>query len=372
MVVGSPAHGAQSPPVRIAVFNVYELTRAKLDEVDAAGRGRNTQLRHAAEVLQRVRPDVLVINEIDFSTTSDVARDFLERYLKVGQGGQAPLDFEFVFARPVNTGVPSGLDLNRDGDQTDPEDAFGYGRYPGQYGMAIFSRFPIESAAARTFQTLLWQRMPGHLMPDGLDGRPAYYSPESAARLRLSSKSHWDVPLLIGKHRVHLLASHPVPPIFDGPEDFNGRRNFDELRFWVDYLNGGDQAAYIVDDAGVGGGLPAKSSFVILGDLNADPLLSEKVYGRTAIAGLLEHPRVFDPQPKSDGRDESKRPYPGDPRSKTSDYGRIDYVLPSRDLEVSGSGVFFPAAGKELRPLVEGEQRASDHRLVWLDLKINH
>jgi Endonuclease/Exonuclease/phosphatase family len=373
MIIGVPLLQAENPPsVRWAVFNVFELKRAKLDDVDAAGQGKNVQLRHAAEILQRVRPDIVLINEIDFSATSDCARDFLERYLKVGQRGQAPLDYGFVFARPVNTGVPSGLDLNRDGDQADPEDAFGYGSYPGQYGMAIFSRFPIESAAARTFQTLLWQNMPGHLMPDGLGGRPAYYGPESAARLRLSSKSHWDVPIKIGERQVHLLASHPTPPIFDGAEDWNGRRNFDELRFWVDYLNGGDRAAYIVDDAGHKGCLPATTSFVIMGDLNADPLLGEKTYGRTAIAGLLDHPRVFDPQPKSVGHSESKRQYPGDPRSKTSDYGRIDYALPSRDLNVLGSGVFFPAFDDPLRTLVEGAQRASDHRLVWLDLNINH
>ena len=36
---------------------------------------------------------------------------------------------------------------------------------------------------------------------------------------RLSSKSHWDVPLRVGGEVVHFLVSHPTPPVFDGPDD---------------------------------------------------------------------------------------------------------------------------------------------------------
>ena len=53
---------------------------------------------------------------------------------------------------------------------------------------------------------------------------------------RLSSKSHWDVPIRIGRETVHFLVSHPTPPVFDGPEDRNGTRNHDEIRFWADYV----------------------------------------------------------------------------------------------------------------------------------------
>ena len=37
---------------------------------------------------------------------------------------------------------------------------------------------------------------------------------------RLSSKSHWDVPLSIGGRTVHFLVSHPTPPVFDDPPFF--------------------------------------------------------------------------------------------------------------------------------------------------------
>ena len=35
----------------------------------------------------------------------------------------------------------------------------------------------------------------------------------------------------------HLLASHPTPPVFDGDEDRNGKRNHDEVRLIADYIN---------------------------------------------------------------------------------------------------------------------------------------
>ena len=71
---------------------------------------------------------------------------------------------------------------------------------------------------------------------------------------------------MIGKNKVHLFLSHPTPPVFDGDEDRNGRRNFDEIKFWVNYISG-DSLLY--DDKGVKGGRNNKASFIIAGDLNA-------------------------------------------------------------------------------------------------------
>ena len=52
----------------------------------------------------------------------------------------------------------------------------------------------------------------------------------------------------VGK-TVHFLVSHPTPPVFDGPEDRNGTRNFDEIRFWADYVIP-SRSGYIYDDNG--------------------------------------------------------------------------------------------------------------------------
>ncbi|MBP8221271.1 MAG: endonuclease/exonuclease/phosphatase family protein, partial [Aeromonadaceae bacterium] len=55
---------------------------------------------------------------------------------------------------------------------------------------------------------------------------------------------------------------------------------------------------------------------------------------------------------------------------------RLDYVLPSRDLQVQGSGVFWPSAGEPGREWLadaadlERAEYSSDHRLVWLDLQL--
>lgn len=367
--------------VRVAVFNIWELSEEKVDQLDGDGHGSHPQLSAAAEAIQRLRPDVLLLNEIDVLEERNLARDFIERYLAVPQHDEVEaIGFEHVVYEPVNTGVPSGFDLNDDGSTDGPDDAWGFGRYPGQYGMAVLTNLPVDEEAIRSWRLLRWRSMPGHLMPDGEDGRPAWYSAEEAEALRLSSKTHLDVPIQLSDGRtLHLLASHPTPPVFDGDEDRNGRRNFDEIRLWAEILDD-DPAdeSWLVDDQGRPGGLPADQSFVIAGDLNADPF-NDTPYGgpegRPAIAQLLEHPRVRDAVPTGDDEPPGARvpadEYPGPPRSRTAAYGRIDYVLPSDDLAVAASGVFLPAEGDPLRRLVEGDGRASDHFSVWVDILID-
>lgn len=360
---------------RVATFNIFELSCAKIDAVDSpGGYGAHPQLRKAAEILRRVQPDVVLINEIDYSPSDNCARHFVERYLANPREGLASLNLPHLAYLPVNTGVPSGIDFTNDGDTTGPGDAFGFGTYPGQYGMALLSRYPLDAKAIRTFQRFLWNDMPGRLMPDGRAGRPAYYSAAAVRVFRLSSKSHWDVPVQVEGRVVHFLVSHPTPPVFHGPEDANGRRNFDEIRLWADYITGGTRARYIVDDQGRAGGLPAGSSFVLLGDMNADPFRDPPVYGRTAVSQLLEHPALRDPKPLGDGEwplRPDRTPYPADPHSLTSNVGRLDYVLPSRELEIAGSGVWYPHGDSPLSALVQPPEPASDHALVWLDLRVH-
>jgi hypothetical protein len=385
-MIASPALAESYPPppppgaVRVATFNIFELSCAKLEQKGPDNQPANQQLKNAAEILKRVRPHIVLINEIDYHPIGGCAKLFYERYLATNGDGLLGLEYPYSTYLAVNTGVQSGLDLNNDGDKNDAEDAWGFGEYPGQYGMAIFSSFKIDEKAVRTFQNFLWKDMPGNLMPDGQGGRAAYYPAKHALQLRLSSKSHWDVPVTLpGGRALHLLASHPVPPVFDGPEDRNGLRNFDEIRLWADYLTGGKKAEWLVDDQGRRGGLDPAAAFVILGDLNADPVQGERVAGhaKNSIHQLLDHPRVNPVAPVSQGdrpprtrRDGTPYPpYAGDPKTRTADYGRLDYVLPSRNLEVLGSGVYYPAEGDPRRHLVLGEGSASDHNLVFVDLR---
>ena len=371
---------------RFATFNA-SLNRAAEGQLiaDLSTPG-NIQAQNAAETIQRVRPDVLLINEFDFDAQGEAARLFQRNYLSVGHNGAAPIHYPFRFVAPSNTGIPSGFDLDNNGLVGGPNDAFGFGAYPGQFGMAVFSRFPILRRHVRTFQLFLWKDMPGALLPDD-PATPApadWYSPEELAVFRLSSKSHWDLPVLVGGRVVHALVSHPTPPVFDGPEDRNGTRNFDEIRLWADYVMP-SRGRYLHDDQGTRGGLERGASFVIMGDQNSDPLDGDSVPG--AAQQLLEHPRVNTSlTPSSPGGPEqaalqggANLTHRGDPAFDTADFAdvpgpgnlRADYVLPSRNLRMLEARVFWPLLTDPLFRLVGVFPfPTSDHRLVWVDVRV--
>ena len=367
------ATGAAGQSLRVATFNV-SLNRNSAGRLIAdLSTPNNLQARQVAEVLQRVRPDVVLLNEFDFDAAGDAARLFQDNYLSARQdttgSGSPPaaILYPYRFSAPSNTGVSSGTDFDGDGSIDD----FGFGNFPGQYGMVVYSRYPIDAAAARTFQTFLWGAMPGNRIP-------ANYTQDGIDAARLSSKSHWDLPIDVSGRRLHVLASHPTPPVFDDPVfDQNGRRNADEIRFWADYV---DPAAssYIRDDNGIGGGLAADQSFVILGDMNSDPLDGDSLPG--AAMQLLDSPRVnATVRPASAGGTEDSaieggvnNRHLGDPALDTADFGfpgnlRVDYVLPSTDLAVRSSGVFWPTTADPLSALASGTI-PSDHRLVYVDV----
>jgi hypothetical protein len=349
------------------------------------------QARNVAEVIQRVRPDVLLINEFDFAPPAvDLFRD---NFLEVSQNGARPIHYRYSFIAPSNTGIPSGKDLDNNGAVSGPNDAFGFGFFPGQFGMVVYSRYPIEYEDIRTFQFFRWKDMPGALLPDDPNSAaPAdWYSPDELDIFRLSSKSHWDIPVEIGDEDVHFLVSHPTPPVFDGPEDRNGTRNHDEIRLWADYISGGRQARYIYDDRGKRGGLKRGELFVIAGDQNSDPLDGDSIPGSAQL--LLEHPLVNATMtPKSKGAVEAaalqggaNTTHRGNPKFDTADFNdvapgnlRADYVLPHRSLRIEDSAVFWPVRSSPLFRLTGvfdfatwgavGGFPTSDHRSVWVDV----
>ncbi|MDG2222945.1 MAG: endonuclease/exonuclease/phosphatase family protein [Rubripirellula sp.] len=351
--------------IRVATFNasLYGKTEGQIMERLADRSDR--QAKNIASIVQHIRPDILLINEIDYDPQGDVAQLLATNFFAVGQDGQKPIVYPYIFAVSSNTGIDSGMDLNGNEKKDEPVDAYGYGTYPGQYAMAIFSRFPIKREAIRSFQRFLWKDLPNALFPTHPDTGKPYYSDKVWNRLRLSSKNHVDVPVSIDGQTLHLLACHPTPPVFDGIEDHNGCRNHDEIRFWSDYLQSAP-ADYLVDDAGNSGGLGKGESFVILGDLNSDPTSGDS--RQEAIRNLLLAQRVQDPRPQR-----MQEAPPADQQDSktafhTADFGRkrtmrVDYVLPSRDLPIRDSGVFWP--DKSDRRL-----KASDHRMVWVEVRI--
>lgn len=369
-----PAQPNQADTLRIALFNIKELSTEKLTLLDATGRGHDPQLVAAAELIAEVRPDILVVQEIDRPGDDEAgarpARLFLESYIRQFWP-EAP--FAHIFAGPSNTGRLSGLDLNSDGhvasaadegSREHGDDSFGFGTYPGQYSMAVYSSLPFDPASTRTFKDLLWLEIPGTHLPTD------YYPTEVAEALRLSSKSHWDLPVLIGESRLHLWVSHPTPPVFDGDEDRNGRRNFDEIKLWKLYADG----QTLTDDRGRTAAF-GEAPFVIVGDLNARPNENPTYEGRTAISQLLEHPRITDSGPWtiSEGGRAGRTAGPPDYRERAttgfSGGSRIDYVLPSTNLTITAGGVVWPDPADDPEGAAR-VQEASDHRLVWVDLEI--
>lgn len=385
---GAGHPGAGYRTLRAATYNL-SLNRATEGELVAdLSTGDDVQAATVAEVIQHANPDVVLLNEFDYSGDADpyAAADlFRENYLEVPQGTGKPVEYPYAFVAPSNTGIPSGFDLNNNGSVGGGDDALGFGLFPGQYGMVVLSKYPIQHDRVRTFQDFKWQDMPGALLPDDpATAAPAdWYSAEELAVLPLSSKSHWDVPVRVGRETVHVLAAHPTPPSFDGAEDRNGLRNHDEIRFWADYVRGGWRSWYQYDDEGRHGGLRPGSSFVIVGDYNADPVDGDSV--DAAIDQLLRHPRITDPRATSAGGPEASAlqaganlTHQGDPALDTADFAdttpgnlRVDYVLPSRDLRVRDAGVFWPVAADPLSRLTGVYPfPSSDHRLTWTDLKL--
>jgi endonuclease/exonuclease/phosphatase family metal-dependent hydrolase len=372
--------------LRVATFNIEDLRTSELQDPS------EPRPRLAAAILQQIRPDILLINEIAYdqpgapgwvkgSEPGQNGQRFADLFLAVPQGDGLDALRYSVFMRPVNTGVASGMDLDNDdrvsiepvlrsvddrlaeqtaADRAYGQDAWGFGTFPGQYGMALLVREGLEilEGEARTFQRLAWSRMPDALRPEDPITGESWYSPEEWEAMRLSSKSHWDVPIrLPGGPIVHALASHPTPPAFDGPEMRNRMRNHDEIRFWTDYL---EDADYLVDDEGRAGGLSKGRHFVVLGDLNADPGGGNSLGG--AIETLITHDRVngtFTPEATSSAAAELPHLDPSD----TARWGlRVDYVLPSAELEILDGGVWRHSAGSEIK--------VSDHYPVWLDIAI--
>jgi endonuclease/exonuclease/phosphatase family metal-dependent hydrolase len=376
------APAAGSDLVRVATFNA-SLNRASqgalLRDLSTPG---NDQARTVSEIIQRVRPDILLLQEFDHDAAGASLAAFQANYLGRPQNGQQPIHYDYTFFTGSNTGIPSGLDFDNNGAVGGGGDALGFGEFPGQYAMVLLSRYPIDAKQARTFRKFLWRDMPGALLPD--DARTAaprdWYSAAELAVLPLSSKSHWDVPVTVGKRRIHLLISHPTPPAFDGAEDRNGLRNHDEIRFWSDYLTAG-KSGYIRDDRGRKGGFPNEDAFVIMGDLNSDPVDGASLHD--AIETLIANPRIDATRvPYSAGAVEASAVQGGvnathraDPRFDTADFAdrfagnlRVDYLLSGNGLTPCSGGVFWPPHGHPAAGLVWGDPPpSSDHRLVWMD-----
>ena len=337
--VGAPPAPAPGT-IRIATWSP-DLTRKGpgllLKDITS---GTDPQVAAAVQVIAAARPDLVVLTGFDWDYDG-LALSAFARLLD-----EAGAIFPHRHASRPNSGMASGLDLDGDGRRGTADDAQGFGLFAGQGGMAILSRLPLGEVTDHS--AALWRDLAGNLMP------PA--APEVAGVQRLSSVAHWQVPVRTPAGELTLMAWSATPPVFDGPEDRNGRRNHDEAAFWLDRL--------------------PPDRFVLIGDANLDPVDGD---GRPdALRALIA--RTQDPEPRSPGAAAAPQAganatHQGDPALDTADWPdadgpgnlRVDMVLPSTDLTVTGSGVLWPAPDD---PLANTVAAASRHRLVWIDLEI--
>lgn len=429
-MIAAPAHATDS--VRFATFNaslnrdatgqlLSDLGNPLATSVSATVAKRIQQAHNVAEIIQRVNPDILLVNEFDFDQngiagsssipsalgySSQAAQLFQDNFLSASHGNAvrgvtSAINFAYRYTPTTNTGIASSLDLDNSGTIGGGNDAYGFGNFAGQYGFTVYSKYEI--VGVRSFQNFLWKDMPGNLLTNdtssGANNLANYYSPAEIGALRLSSKNHVDVTVRINGQDVHFLTAHPTPPTFDGSEDKNGKRNHDEIRFWADYVNG---ASYIYDDQGATGGLAGGAKFVIAGDYNADPHDGDSF--ANAINQLLSDPLVNTSlTPESTGgiaaatypsnNGSANQYHTGDPRFDTADFSdsapgnlRVDYVLPSANMDIEGAGIFWPVdsdtnvanttgelfdlVGTYNNPGLYSGLPSSDHKAVWVDVNV--
>ncbi len=124
--------------IRVATLNAGLVRKGAGMLVHEMVKG-SAQIDAVAEIILRVRPDILLLTKFDRDPAHRALTGFAER-LRAGVTGLEGLDYPFLYQGPVNTGLPSGHDLDGDGYRRGPRDAFGYGRFPGQYAMALMSR----------------------------------------------------------------------------------------------------------------------------------------------------------------------------------------------------------------------------------------
>jgi len=307
-------------------------------------RGEDAQIAAVVAVIAKADADVLVLMSVDYDLDGVALAALAERLAAAG------VAYPYRFALRPNTGRPTGLDIDGNGRLGEARDAQGFGFFSGNGGMAILSRLPIATAGVRDFSAFLWRDLPGGLSQAGA---------EEAAVQRLSTTGHWDVPLTLPDGgALHLLAWHATPPVFDGAEDRNGRRNHDETAFWLRLLEGALPMP------------PPPAPYVLIGTPNLDPVDGDG--RRDAIAALLASPALQDPRPPSP-RAEGQAAHTGDPALDTAAFGgevgalRVDMILPSAEFAVSAAGMIWP---RDDDPFASTVTLASRHRLVWVDLRL--
>ncbi|MEM9797558.1 MAG: endonuclease/exonuclease/phosphatase family protein [Pseudomonadota bacterium] len=294
---------------------------------------RDEQTEAALDVIAALDADILLLLDVDWDHGGLGLQALLDRLSDHG------CDYAHTVALKPVTGLPSGYDLDGNGALGEARDALGYGRFTGDSGLVLLSRYPLGPVT--DLSTELW----ADHGPDAAD-----LLPEGAERIvPLTTTAQWVIPLQIGSQTMTLITLAAGTPVYDGPEDRNGIRNRDELQ----------RVAALAADW---------QTPIVLGRANVDPMDGEGL--QEGIGALLAHPVLRDPAPRGYGGDGAG--HRGDPALDTVDWQgpgplRVDYVLPAQSLEVTAAGVLWPGPD---HPLFETLEVAGPGRPVWVDIAL--
>jgi len=285
-------------------------------------KNEDASLKAIRDVIGKAAPDILVLTDFDYDLEGRALAAFV-----------ASLDapFPYRFAIMPNAGVATGLDIDGNGRTGEARDAMGYGRFAGDGGMAVLSRYEIVTSEVHDLSTLLWRDLADATLPQ--NGDAPFFEPAVLDVLRLSSAGHWIVPVLLPDGTtLNILTFAATPPVFDGPEDMNGLRSRDELRLWEHVLDGKM------------GPIPA--NFIMAGLSNLDPNAGQG--DRAAMAGFLA---------RGDLQDRHAGTINADWGPESAGKMRVSYVLPAATWTVTDASGSAPA-----------QDIAGPHTLVWVDI----
>ena len=204
-VVGQPAHAQpRRDPIRFATFNASlnrsapaELTRLICKRPRRRPTNDSAQLRRGARDRRDQRPRR--------AADQRVRHRRRRRHRRPVAMFAALAGYHYFFTAPSNTGVPAGFDLNNNG-MVGGATTHRIRRVsrPVRHGRVL--EVPDRPDAVRTFQPFLGRTCPAHCC------RPtrrleSWYSPDELAVFPLSSKSHWDVPIDVGRQDVSTSSS---------------------------------------------------------------------------------------------------------------------------------------------------------------------
>lgn len=323
--------------LRIALFNT-ELSQKGPGLLLRGLTGKSLpQAEAVIDVIAATDPDILILQDFDWDLEARALRAMQTRL------SDRNLAYDYLFTARPNSGLPTGLDMDGDGRTGTARDAQSFGNFVGAHGIAVLSRYPLLEDQLVDFSAIVWRDLPWAKLPQHPNGTP-FPSPEAQAQQRLSSTNHWILPVTLPNDaQLDLMIFKATPPVFDGTEDRNGKRNHDEIAFWRHILDG-----HL--------GLTLDNPVVLIGDANLDPELGEGLHG--SIQSLLKHPRLHDPRPTNPSSLAATVEW-----DQTGPM-RVDYILPDIALRILDAGVVWPTAPQDPAAV------ASRHRLVWVDIAL--